>query len=88
VKYSLELLGTEGCHLCDVAADLLVAHLNPSDCEVYQVDIAEEDLIDTYGLRIPVLRDTRTGLELDWPFDAAMLTDYLYRIELRSDLKS
>lgn len=88
MKYCLELLGTEGCHLCDVAADILVANLNPAEWEVYQVDIAEEDLIDAYGLRIPVLRDIKTGLELDWPFDASTVSDYLYRIQLRSDLKN
>ena len=35
------------------------------------VDIAErEDWVEQYGLRIPVLRRSDTGAELNWPFDA------------------
>ncbi|MFW1676272.1 glutaredoxin family protein [Pontibacter sp. JAM-7] len=77
MKYNLELLGTAGCHLCDVAAELLVTQLNPAECELYQVDIAEEDLIDTYGLRIPVLREVQSGAELDWPFDAEAICTFM-----------
>lgn len=42
------------------------------------VDIADpEDLTDVYGLRIPVLRRTDTGAELDWPFDTAQVVTFL-----------
>jgi len=44
------------------------------------VDIAEsESLNETYGLRIPVLRRTDTGAELDWPFDAGQVVVFLAR---------
>jgi len=42
------------------------------------VDIAEnEDWVEDYGLRIPVLRRLDTGAELDWPFDAEQVVAFL-----------
>jgi hypothetical protein len=36
------------------------------------VDIADdEELLALYGTRIPVLRDERSGCELNWPFTSA-----------------
>jgi hypothetical protein len=34
-------------------------------------------MMDDYGLRIPVLRRTDTGAELDWPFDAGQVVQFL-----------
>lgn len=74
----LELLTTEGCHLCEQAVPLLVASVDPTQFEVDLVDIAFEDaLIERYGTRIPVLRVADTGAELDWPFDAQQLSHFL-----------
>lgn len=42
------------------------------------VDIAEREAdYETYGLRIPVLRRTDTGAELDWPFDTDQVVLFL-----------
>jgi hypothetical protein len=72
-----QLFGTLGCHLCEVAeAELmpLVEH----GLLVELIDIAEsEALNEAYGLRIPVLRRTDTGAELDWPFDAGQVVQFL-----------
>ena len=39
---------------------------------VRPVEIADdEELLERYGVRIPVLRRLDTGEELDWPFDVA-----------------
>jgi len=63
------LYGTLGCHLCEVAEDVLMPFVEHG-LLVELVDIAEnEELFETYGLRIPVLRRVDTGEELDWPFD-------------------
>jgi hypothetical protein len=36
------------------------------------VEITDDaELLERYGIRIPVLRRWDTGRELDWPFDAA-----------------
>ena len=72
-----QLFGTLGCHLCEVAeAELmpLVEH----GLMVELVDIAEnEGCYETYSLRIPVLRRTDTGAELDWPFDTDQVVLFL-----------
>jgi len=65
-----QLFGTLGCHLCEVAEGVLMPFVVEHGLLVELVDIAErEDLSETYGLRIPVLRRIDTGAELDWPFD-------------------
>ena len=78
---TLELMGTLGCHLCDVAAEVLVNNLDANQYEVYQVDIAEdEQLMDRYAESIPVLVDLISQQTLNWPFDAIELTAFLNKL--------
>ena len=71
---------TEGCHLCEVAEELLSQILSPL-VSIECIDIAEsEQLVDTYGLHIPVLRNMQTGEELGWPFDALQAQQFLYGV--------
>ncbi len=72
------LYSTAGCHLCELAAELLqkAATRTPLAWEV--VDIAEnEALVETYGVQIPVVRSCATGAELGWPFDLSRLLAWL-----------
>ncbi|PKM04812.1 MAG: glutaredoxin [Gammaproteobacteria bacterium HGW-Gammaproteobacteria-6] len=66
---TLTLYGTLACHLCDNA----LAALEPliaDGLRVEQVDISDDDvLMSLYQLRIPVLKRSDTGSELDFPFD-------------------
>ena len=72
-----QLFGTLGCHLCEIA-EAEVMPLVERGLLVELVDIADpEDLTDVYGLRIPVLRRTDTGAELDWPFDTEQVVAFL-----------
>ena len=72
-----QLIGTLGCHLCEIA-EAEVMPLVEHGLLVELVDIADpEDLTDVYGLRIPVLRRTDTGAELDWPFDTEQVVAFL-----------
>ena len=74
----LELLTTEGCHLCERAIPVLSAGINPERFEVDLVDIAYDDLLlDRYGTRIPVLREPTSGAELEWPFDQDSLAHFI-----------
>jgi len=67
----VQLLGTQGCHLCDVA-ERMVRRLGP-ECEVQiqYLDIADDNqLVEEYGMRIPVLRtEGDANTELGWPFE-------------------
>ena len=72
-----ELFGTLGCHLCELAEEVLMP-LVEHGLMVELVDIADsEALFETYGLSIPVLRRVDTGAELGWPFDAEQVVNFL-----------
>jgi len=63
------------CHLCD-AALAAMAEARAPDFDSEWVDDSAE-LEARYGTRVPVLRDVRDGRELDWPFDAAAVRQFL-----------
>ena len=65
----LVLYVTSGCHLCERAADLIRGAVAVPFGTVEIAD--DENLLERYGVRIPVLRRLDTEEELDWPFDAA-----------------
>ncbi|UFQ96244.1 glutaredoxin family protein [Pseudomonas wenzhouensis] len=72
-----QLFGTLGCHLCEVAEALLMPFVE-NGLLVELIDIAEhESMVEQYGLRIPVLRRCDTGSELNWPFDAEQVVEFL-----------
>ncbi|MCU4674451.1 glutaredoxin family protein [Catenovulum sp. 2E275] len=75
----LILYGTEGCHLCDDAQQVL-NRLGILE-QVSLLDIAlqdnSEDLIAQYGEKIPVLLDTPSQQTLCWPFDEASVLNWL-----------
>ena len=74
----LELLTTEGCHLCELAIPILSTGIDPECFDVDLVDIAYDDLLlDRYGTRIPVLREPNSGAELEWPFDQNSLAQFI-----------
>lgn len=69
----LTLYTTAGCHLCEQAEALLDAAGIP----FVPVDIeADLTLLERYGVRIPVVRDSG-GRELGWPFDGTMLSEFV-----------
>ncbi len=61
----------DDCHLCDQALELLARARFPEPRSVFIDDDPELEAL--YGTRVPVLRDTVTGAELDWPFDREQL---------------
>jgi len=84
----LDLYGTSGCHLCDEAARIIqeVVEANPQVSNRFSlnhIDISETDeLIELYGLRIPVLRVNQSdidqcSIELAWPYAHQEFVDFL-----------
>lgn len=71
---SLTFYTTAGCHLCEHAAEML-AHLKAASAvSVVEIDIAsDENLVERYGIRIPVVRREPDGEELGWPFSYEQL---------------
>lgn len=76
----LTLYGTSGCHLCEEAEALLgeAHHPQGESIDLVSLDIADhDDWMARYGMRIPVLRHTNSGRELDWPFGPNELVHFL-----------
>ncbi|MGH8182837.1 MAG: glutaredoxin family protein [Rhodanobacteraceae bacterium] len=71
----LILYQRDDCMLCDEAVALL-AHVGAPDFESVWID-GNAELEAPYGERVPVLRDDESGRELDWPFDATRLHEFL-----------
>ncbi len=68
------LFSREVCPLCDDAAALL----DGSGIAWAERDIADDiNWLTRYRTRIPVLRNDATGAELDWPFDATRLQEFI-----------
>lgn len=85
----LLLYTTVGCHLCEQAEQVLVPvldYINRGDTGgeeplgVRPVEISDSpELMQRYGVRIPVIRLRDAESELSWPFDQAQVFEFLSR---------
>ena len=74
----LELMTTDGCHLCEQAVEVLQQTLSVGQAEIDLVDIVFDDsLMDRYATRIPVLVEPASGRKLGWPFDGVALQVFM-----------
>ena len=83
----LNLYHTSGCHLCELAEQVIaeVQALGQWSLMINKIDIADSDaLLAQYGMRIPVLKAVATQAALDWPFAAPELLAYLVEISAAS----
>ncbi len=68
------LFGTEGCHLCEDAEQLLT----DAGIAFESRDIMDdEEWQQKYGLLIPVLRHVESQRQLNWPFDSRQLQEFI-----------
>lgn len=68
---------TSACHLCEQAKEVIGLLPAEFSLSLEPLDIVEdEQLLDRYGTRIPVLYDPETTLELGWPFDRELARQY------------
>ena len=82
---TLRLFTTLGCHLCEDAEVILAPIIEPLGYTLEKIEISEsEDLVDRYGIRIPVIRlpddvtkASDADRELNWPFDEIQLHQFL-----------
>lgn len=75
---SIYLYSTPGCHLCEMAREIVSPLLDNHSLQLEEIDIAESDeLIERYGVRIPVLKSPHHREELGWPFDSKQVADFL-----------
>lgn len=77
------LYGTEGCHLCDEARDLLdlVLSSKGESIDYPYIDIAVDDqLMELYGESIPIIKATHSPAQIGWPFDSTTLINFLNKL--------
>ena len=75
---TLYLYTSLGCHLCEQAKEIVEPLLPTYQLVLKEVEIAEcDELLERYGVRIPVVRLEGRLDELGWPFDASGLAQYL-----------
>ena len=89
------LYTTAGCHLCELAKEVLWPLLNEFQLRLIQIDIADSDLlIERYGMRIPVLataidaeansaakfNERCNSEELGWPFTTMEARAFIERV--------
>lgn len=75
---SLQLFSTSGCHLCELAKQLVDKLAKQHSLVFEEIEIGDsEELVELYGVRIPVLREVVSGREIGWPFDEARLDVFL-----------
>lgn len=78
MQHQFILYHTLGCHLCEVAESLMQPYIDHLQLSLQHSDVADDDtLIEHYGRRIPVLRHSASGRELDWPFDEQQYRQFL-----------
>jgi len=71
----LRLYQRDDCHLCEHALAVLA---QARVAEFSSVFIDNDAVLEArYGCRVPVLLDTGTGRELDWPFDATKVSQFI-----------
>ncbi|MEH6549674.1 MAG: glutaredoxin family protein [Pseudomonadales bacterium] len=75
---NIYLYTTLGCHLCEQAMELAQPIAEDMGAVILPVEIADsDDLMQRYGVRIPVLALEGIEQDLGWPFDAAQFSDWL-----------
>jgi Glutaredoxin-like domain (DUF836) len=73
------LLGTSGCHLCELAEELLNECLAAGlDIKFELIDIAEQTQWQPgYATLIPVLLNPKSLQSLNWPFTRAQVLTFI-----------
>jgi Glutaredoxin-like domain (DUF836) len=75
---TLYLYTTLGCHLCEQAKSVAWPVMESLGYRLQEIEIADDpNLIEQYGVRIPVFAKTLDEDGLGWPFSEQQLAQYL-----------
>lgn len=74
----VKLYTTSGCHLCELALAQIQTLQQGFQITLTEVEIANsDDLIERYGVKIPVISTDQSAGELAWPFSLDQLRSFL-----------
>lgn len=82
-RNSLYFYSTDGCHLCELALEVLnqesvLGLTKKLGINLEKIDISESaELVERYGVRIPVIALEGRESDLGWPFDQLAVCGYL-----------
>jgi len=75
------LYSSEGCHLCEQALALIVNVIPDHHIEVVDIidsnDESEQNLVELYGVHIPVLERLSDNKKLFWPFEQSQVVELI-----------
>lgn len=77
VKFNL--YSSEGCHLCVQAFNLITQIINKEEVAVIDIiddNTGDQNLVELYGVHIPVLERLEDNAKLFWPFDIAKFLEF------------
>jgi hypothetical protein len=79
------LMGTSGCHLCELAEQIINDHLSSNQLWLIErIDIAEQEQWQAqFALLIPVLFHPESKKQLGWPFDAQQVNLFFNELSPR-----
>ncbi len=75
------LYSSDGCHLCEQAMEI-IGNVIP-DHQISVVDIidanieGEQNLVELYGVHIPVLERLSDNMKLFWPFEQSQVVELI-----------
>lgn len=69
------LFGSEGCHLCELALDMCKHIVAQEQLNIVDI-VDDEQLVEKYGVHIPVLKRTKDNNELYWPFSQEDIIEF------------
>ena len=74
----IKLFSSPGCHLCELGEEILLGVQTTYKFQIEIVDIStSEQLVEKYGIMIPVLLNTENGNHLYWPFNVEEIISLL-----------
>ncbi len=77
-RKSLILYSTPACHLCETALELVEPIISSMAIVITKVDISNSDeLVELYGIRIPVFCFENKDFEIGWPFTEQEFREFL-----------
>jgi len=74
------LYSSEGCHLCEQALALIVNVMPDHQIKVVDIidcDDSEQNLVELYGVHIPVLERLSDNTKLFWPFEQSQVVELI-----------
>ena len=81
-KRKLQLMTTDGCHLCEQALTLFDRSRLKQGFSLELVDIMDDNtLLELYQTSIPVFVAPASNASLGWPFSIVELDTFLSRIQ-------